>query len=63
MRYQNETMRRLPLPLGTKVPPYGYVAAVMFIGGERYYSLVKGTDVALMPWSVIEPPEPQEAPE
>ena len=41
----------------TRIPGYGRIAAVGITGGERYYWLVKanGFDVAVMPWSVVEP--------
>jgi len=46
---------RAPLPIGTKVKPYGEIAAVCLTGGERYYMLVdKHGCVALMPSEVIE---------
>jgi hypothetical protein len=44
-----------PLPLGTVVPPYGRIGATGVLDGERYYWFAKGTDVAMMPASVIEP--------
>ena len=39
-------MKRLPLPIGTKVPFYGRVVAVVFSRGERMYVL-KSEDGAL----------------
>lgn len=45
-----------PLPLGTKVPPYGTVQAVQWMSGERYYFLVnKRGDVAMLPACCVEP--------
>lgn len=49
--------RALPLSIGTVVKPYGKIGAVMFTGGERYYMMSDGRDVALMPWFVVEQDE------
>jgi hypothetical protein len=50
------------VPLGTKVVPFGEVAAVGIREGERYYMLVdRHGDVSLMPASVIEPIAPEDA--
>ena len=47
------------LRLGTIVAPYGEVAAVLIISGERYYHLVDGNGtVSMIPASVLEPPKP-----
>lgn len=44
-----------PLKLGTKVPPYGKVAAVHHDGTERFYHLLDASGaVAVMPADVIE---------
>lgn len=44
-----------PLPLGSRVSPYGKVQAVGLTGGERYYWMVNDDgDVAMMPWFVVE---------
>jgi hypothetical protein len=44
-----------PLPLGTTVPLWGEVAAVLLTGGERYYHMVgKGGVVSMMPATIIE---------
>ena len=44
------------VPLGSKVKPYGYVAAVLITGEERYYLLLdKHNVVSLIPANVIEP--------
>lgn len=45
------------LPLGTLVEPYGKIAGVGFICGERYYFFEhrNGNDIAFMPATVIEP--------
>lgn len=51
-----------PIPIGTVVNPYGQITAVMLTGGERYYFLLKGGGVSLMPASVIEPKEPDHDP-
>jgi hypothetical protein len=46
---------KLPLPLGTKVRPWGEIGAISYRDGERYYMFVKnGNDVALMPAAVVE---------
>lgn len=49
--------RALPLLIGMEVKPYGKIGAVMFTGGERYYMMSDGSDVALMPWFVVEQDE------
>lgn len=52
--------------IGDEVKPYGNIAAILITGGERYYMLLKGKDVALMPAVTIEqkprdvPAEPKE---
>ncbi|MDE2471490.1 MAG: hypothetical protein KGL35_22875 [Bradyrhizobium sp.] len=45
-----------PLPLGTRIHPYGTISAVSCRDGERYYMLTdaSGRDVVLMPASTIE---------
>ena len=45
---------RAPLALGTVVKPYGKVAAVGIIDGERYYWIVGQGVSAMMPASEIE---------
>ena len=54
-----------PLRMGTVIPGYGKIGAVGFTGGERYYWLLKrnGRDVAIMPWSIVEPLAPASADE
>jgi hypothetical protein len=48
-------MRDKPLSLGTFVMPWGKVAAVGFIEGERYYWLTSHDgDVSMMPADVVE---------
>ena len=43
-----------PLSIGTKVPHYGTVEAILFNCGERYYMLNSGRSVALIPAYVAE---------
>lgn len=46
----------LPLPLGTKVFPWGTIGAVSYGNGERYYMFTRsgGKEVSLMPADVVE---------
>lgn len=44
-----------PLPIGTTIPQYGTIEAVVFAGGERYYLCASWRGVSFMPASVIEP--------
>lgn len=58
LRPPHETAKP-PLPLDTEVPPYGKVAAVGTINGERYYWFVKdwptgGCSVAMVPHNSVE---------
>jgi hypothetical protein len=41
------------LPIGTKTP-WGKIVAVALLSGERYYFMVKGSDVAMMPADAVE---------
>ncbi len=43
-----------PIPLGTKVPPFGEVSAVGWLG-ERCYWLTKKGQVSMLPASMLEP--------
>jgi hypothetical protein len=44
-----------PLPINRVVKPYGKIAAVGVIKGERYYWLVDARgDVSMMPADVVE---------
>lgn len=44
----------LPLPLGTRIPHYGTISAVGWVG-ERYYWLEdQHGDISMMPASLIE---------
>lgn len=42
-----------PLPIGTRVPKLGKVAAVVLTNGERYYMLTKAGTVSLMDWFTV----------
>ena len=41
------------LPVGRRVEPYGKIAAVGSIEGERYYWFVEGNGVSMMPAFMI----------
>ena len=44
-----------PLDLGKWIKPWGKIAAIAFISGERYYFMRgKRGEIAMMPWSVVE---------
>ena len=48
-------MNDLPLPLGTKVRPWGTIGAISYRDGERYYMFTNGpNDVALMDAHTVE---------
>lgn len=42
-----------PIPLGTAVKPWGTVASVAYLQGERYYFFVE-KGVAMIPASIVE---------
>jgi hypothetical protein len=43
------------LHIGTFIPNYGEISAILFTGGERYYMLIDGNKtVSMMPASTID---------
>ena len=49
-----KSISKIPLALGTVVPPYGKIGAILLTGGERYYLLSEGRSVAMIPDFIIE---------
>ena len=43
-----------PIPLGTMIKEYGKVGAVACIQGERYYFMVRGNLVSMIPAFMLE---------
>lgn len=50
---QSDALQRSPLPLGTKVKPWGHISGVTNHGGERYYFFAE-KGVALIPAIEVE---------
>lgn len=44
----------MPLPLGTVVKPWGRIDMIGITGGERYYWLVDGNIVSMIPATMVE---------
>ena len=53
-RMEPEHCPIIPIPIGTRTA-FGSIQAVGLTLGERYYWLVKGKDVAMVPASTLEP--------
>ena len=49
-----EVSRKMPLPIGKVVKPWGKIGAILLTGGERYYLLSKGRCVSMIPAFMVE---------